>query len=357
MPEPRVARAPAPLVLGELGEEAPELDEERERDEHAERRDRRPVEHVVGDRGGAERDGDQGQERNRACLGEPVVDEPVRGVILPALCHRTPLGEPPDRDERRVEDRDREHEERQQHRGDRRAGGRPARGERQRGEQEPEQLAARVAHERARAAGRPEVEGQEAGAREGEREREDEHEIVLVHRRRVDREVDARDRGERRGQAVHVVEQVERVRDADEPEERDRDAEHVVLDELDAQARGDRDPGGGELRGELRQRAQVADVVEQAGDEDDRAAGEDSRRAPRSRSTAPTRSASSTPAATPSGDRNAAERRCRAVVPTLAGRLGDEGDGRRRGAEQGPQGERRHWEGGDRDDRVHGRKG
>ena len=227
-----------------------------------ERRDRRPVEHVVGDRGGTERDGDQGQERNGARLGEPVVDEPVRGVILPALRHRAPLGEPPDGDERRVEDRDREHEQRQQDRRDRRAGRRPARRERKGGEQEPEQLAARVAHEGTRAAGRPEVERQEAGAGEREGQREHEHEVVLVHGRGVDREVDARDRGERGGEAVHVVEQVERVRDPDEPEERDRDAEHVVRDELDAQARGDREPGGGELRGELRERAQVTEVVD-----------------------------------------------------------------------------------------------
>ena len=52
-------------------------------------------------------------------------------------------------------------------------------------------------------------------------ERKDEHDVVLVSRGGVDGEVTARDRRERRCETVHVVQQVEGVRDAHEPDERD----------------------------------------------------------------------------------------------------------------------------------------
>ena len=173
-----------------------------------------------------------------------------------------------------------------------------------------------------------------------------------MHRRGVDREVDARDRRERGREAVHVVEQVERVRDPDQPEERDRDAEHVVGDELDAETGGDREPRGGELGGELRARAQVTKVVDQAREEDDRAAAEDPGELP--------------------GGLDRADRECEEHadeeagthrtppnvgvargMPALSGRLRNELGGSGRGAKQRPQGERRDGQGGDRDDRVH----
>ena len=52
-------------------------------------------------------------------------------------------------------------------------------------------------------------------------------------------------------------------------------------------------------------------------------------------------------------DGDPAEGRRRMVVPALAGGLGHEPRGDSRSAKQGPQGERRDWECGDRDDRVH----
>ena len=54
------------------------------------------------------------------------------------------------------------------------------------------------------------------------------------------------------------------------------------------------------------------------------------------------------------GDRDPAEGGRRPVVPALAGWLRHELGGRGRGTKQRPQGERRDWQGGDRDDRVHG---
>ncbi len=127
----------------------------------------------------------------------------------------------------------------------------------------------------ARPALRPQVEREEAAAREAERDRQREHGLVLVRRQRVDREVGARDDRQRRRETVHVVEQVEGVRDADEPEEADRPREDVVPDDLDVEPAREHDDGGGDLRGELRDRAQVAEIVDEPCDEDDRDAGED----------------------------------------------------------------------------------
>ena len=127
----------------------------------------------------------------------------------------------------------------------------------------------------------PEVERQEAEAGEAERERERERQVVLVQRRGVDREVAAGDRGQRRGEPVHVVEQVERVGDADEPDDRDDGRDDVVADQLDAQTRRDGDSRRRELRRELRERAQMPDVVHEPGGEE-QARRRGSRAAPRS---------------------------------------------------------------------------
>ena len=68
----------------------------------------------------------------------------------------------------------------------------------------------------------------------------------------VDREEPERDPGERRREAVHVVEQVERVRHADEPEDRERPRDEVRVDQLDAGTGREHDHGGGDLQRELR---------------------------------------------------------------------------------------------------------
>ena len=196
--------------------------------------------------------------------------------------------------------------------------------------------------------------GRKPSAGEGEREREDEHEVVLVHRRRVDREVDARDRRERRGEAVHVVEQVERVRDPDEPEERDRDAE---------QRRSRRARRGARARSRARRRRTARRASPAGSDGGGRRRGPARKtiaqpaRIPASSqvgSTAPTASASSDAGGEAGGDRDPAERRRRPRVPALAGRLRNELGRRGGGTEEGPQGERRDGQGGDRDDRFHG---
>ncbi len=275
----RPLRDAAARALLEVAQEAAELNEQHEGDEHAEGGQPPVVEHVVGERRRADRSRDEREQEHRPRLRQPVVHEPVRRVVASSLCHRPPLREPLQRDERRVEDRDREDEEREEDRRDRRPGHRPARREREGGEPEPEHLAPRVAHEHRRAAPRAQVEREEPRAREAEREREDEHRLVLVLRQRVDREVRARDRGQRRREPVHVVEQVEGVRDPDEPEEADRPRQDVVLDDLDAQAAREHDHGGADLRGQLGEGAQVTEVVDEPGREEEREPREDARRA------------------------------------------------------------------------------
>ena len=263
-----------------LGEEVAELDEQDDADQDADRRYPAVAEHVVGESGRAERDSDRREQPHGLALREAVVDEPVRGVILPALRHRTALDEADDRDERRVENRDREHDQRQKHGRHRGSGRGPAGREADAGEPEAEQLAACVAHEDGGAA-RPEVAREEADAREPERERERQHEVAVVHGRCVDREVRAGDRRQRRGEAVHVVEEVERIRDPDQPDECDHDGDDVVREQLHLQPGCDHETGRGELREQLDERLQPDDVVDQARDEDDRAAEDDPEQLPR----------------------------------------------------------------------------
>ena len=136
-------------------------------------------------------------------------------------------------------------------------------------------MAPGVAHEHRGSALRPQVEREEAAACEPERDREREDRLVLVRGQRVDRKVRARDDRERRREAVHVVEEVEGVGDADEPEQADRPRDDVVADQLDVEAAREDDDGRGDLGGELRDRAQVPEVVDEPGDEDDRDTGED----------------------------------------------------------------------------------
>ena len=219
--------------LVDVGEEAGELDEERERHEHADERHPAVVEAAVGKARRSEPGGDRREQHDGSLLGDAAAHEPVGGVVAAALADGPPLDEADGGDERRVEDRHREHEQRQDQRRDRRLRDLPARQQAERGEREPDHLASRVAHEDGGRLARPEVERQEAGDREREGERDDEQQVVGVDRHGVDGEEGGGDHGERPREPVHVVEQVERVRHADEPERADRRRENAVRDDLD----------------------------------------------------------------------------------------------------------------------------
>ena len=119
--------------------------------------------------------------------------------------------------------------------------------------------------------------GQEGGARERERGRDDEDVAVRVDGRGGDREEPARDQAHARRQSVHVVEQVERVRHPDEPDDSQHPRERVVVDDLHRDAAREDECRGDHLQPELGERVQRPEVVDEARDEEDRAAGEDRR--------------------------------------------------------------------------------
>jgi hypothetical protein len=209
-----------------------------------------------------------------------------------------------------------------------------------------------VTHEHGGGAPRPQVVRQEARTGGGDRNREREHGVVRVDRDRVDREEDRSDSRQRRREAVHVVEEVEGVRHPDEPDERDGAGEKVVRDQArDRESAADHEAGGGELRPQLDQRPEREEIVQQAGDEENRAAAEDG-----DQLTAGGRrpDGHGDPGAgqDPEEDPDAAEHRRGSLVPPIrAGSCGE--PGRKRTAEQEPDGPGRGGKCSDRRELLH----
>ena len=151
--------------------------------------------------------------------------------------------------------------------------------------------------------------------------------MVRVDRVGVDREERARNRGERRGESVHVVEQVERVRDPDQPDDADHCRGDVVADDLDADAGRENERCGRALRRELRERRELVEIVDEAREEEDPAAAEDAAELRRRRDGA--RGEGDPGGREEAGhDADAAEERRRARVPAVFLRCGDETTGR-----------------------------
>ena len=117
---------------------------------------------------------------------------------------------------------------------------------------------------------------------------------------------------------------------------------------------GDRDPGRGELRRELRERAQVPDVVDEPGDEEQRGSGEDPRELPRRLDGADERARAAAPAARPAAiptpPNVGVARSChRSPVGCATSRAAQ-----RRRAEEGPEHDGRDGQRDDRDGCAHG---
>ena len=255
-------------------QEAAELHEHGERHENTGERHERVVEDLVCEarqpqcrRYGAEQD-------DGALVGEAPVDQAVRRVIAAALRHRAALDQAHDRDERGVEDRDREDEQRQEQRCHRRSCDGPARGEAERRDREAEQLAAAVAHEDGGRPAEPDVVREEAEAREEEAERERRDQMARMDGERVDREERAGNRGQRCREPVHVVQEVEGVRHPHDPDDADRRGERAVRDDLDADPCREDDRRGRNLREDLRERREPEDVVDEPRGVEQRAARE-----------------------------------------------------------------------------------
>ena len=186
----------------------------------------------------------------------------------------------------------------------------------------------------------PEVEEQEAEGCERQADREHQQQPLLVHGQRVDREEGGGDQPECPGEAVHVVEQVERVRHSDQPEQADHRREHVVRDDLHLEAGGERDRRRPELDGELHRRRHRVDVVDEPGGEEQRGAAEDAEQLLVGVHVADA-DRREDPGGEAEEDADAAERGRRLLAPALAGRVRDEspGDGR---VEERPDHERAH---------------
>ena len=242
--------------------------------------------------------------------------------MIAAALRRAAARKPPrQRHQRGVEDRDQQDQDRRgddrQHVGSSR---RLAAGaERHRRDAEAEQQAAAVAHEDRRridvvdekSAGRAEQNRQVA--RLGDRVRAGRAREQIDHQRRAD---DHRDAG---AEAVHVVEQVERVGHAHDPHQREQHVERHRLQPVEAVVEEQQHGGERNLRDQLGRRLQRQDVVGEAGEEhrrcrrhqhrlrcgdaEDHAAREQHHR-----------------------DGDAAEERHRTPVPAVFAWLGDEAD-------------------------------
>ena len=138
------------------------------------------------------------------------------------------------------------------------------------GEDEAEEQRTGVAHEDPRRVPVVEQEGEAGG---GDHDRHATHEPLTLEQR-GDRERGGDDGGDRAGGGVHVVEQVERVRDDHDPHHGDHVVERAA-EELDVRTGG----GSGRRRARLHQeshaRTHGADVVEEAGHRHQRSGGED----------------------------------------------------------------------------------
>ena len=177
--------------------------------------------------------------------------------------------QPPRDDERRVEDRDREHEQRQQE--DHRRRRLQESLHRDGREQETEHERARVAHEDPR---REEVVAEEADAGSGD-DRGEDRRVGLAEREGEDRERDAGDPADAGGKAVHPVEEVDHVHHRDDPQDRERDAdagrqvdraEEREGEVVDPDAEERRNRRRHDLAGELPAGPQDPEVVDRADD-------------------------------------------------------------------------------------------
>ena len=182
---------------------------------------------------------------------------------------------------------------------DGRPGDAPARGEPERGQREADREAARVAHEDERAAVAAQVERQEADARGRAREREGEDEVAACT---VTASIAKKPNAIAASVAARPSMLSSRLNafvTPDEPDERDRVADPLVADELHLRPGREHDRRGGDLRGELGERVEAVEVVDEAARRRSARSRGRSRRAPRSARTRPRRRRARAPAVSP----------------------------------------------------------
>ncbi len=203
---------------------------------------------------------EQRQEEHRLPFAEPDGDEAMRSMVTATDTDASPGHDPRHGHEGGVEDRNGQEQDRNDQ--DRRD---PARvraligNEREPGQEESKKQAAGVAHEDL---GRREIARQESADGADERHGDERARQVALpdeeeqpERRRHD--------GDRARQPVHVVEEVERVGDADDPEQREQHVGERKAGEPEGEPEEEQDAAEQELGQQLGLRTQAAHVVDE----------------------------------------------------------------------------------------------
>ena len=166
----------------------------------------------------------------------------MRGVVSPPHHGGLSLSETQDDHQRGVEERIGEDQQWDNDRGGD-GGAAPAPLDRQAGKEKAQEQAPRVPHEDAR----PEIGGEKAETRAGERRRgRCRRELLganLDVARRQEGERHRRNGGYPRRKPVHIIQQIERVRDPDDPQQRDRHVQPGGAKKVDTNSSGNDDAG------------------------------------------------------------------------------------------------------------------
>ena len=164
----------------------------------------------------AEGEGQEIQDRHRAPPGKAQGDETVRQVAVVADVDRALLAQAYEHHRRGIDEGNRQHEHGHEHREEQAGGVRDVALEEGEGaHQEADEQAAAIPEEDPRGMDVEDEEPEQA-SHEGHEEQADED---LVERPGVDEEHERGHEGDARTEAVHVVEEVERVGDRDDPED------------------------------------------------------------------------------------------------------------------------------------------
>ena len=185
-------------------------------------------------------------------------------MILPPLRNRPAFQQARDGHEGRVEDRDREDDRGHDHNG-KKAPGQTGRGrECEAGEHEAGEKRPAVPHENA---GGWIVVDQETHQRPCEGEGHT-RQCGVAGQKKINAHERGRDGAHATRQTVHVVQQVERVRDTDEPEERHRDVNQIGPGKPDADATHEQHRGRRQLADQFGDGSQLDEIVDEAERED-----------------------------------------------------------------------------------------
>src|SRR5690606_27880720 len=227
----------------------------RDRDRKAARDDRECVKHQDG-----------------RTFRKPESDEPMRRVVAPALRDLSAPNFSHERNKRRVKDRDDEDQCRYgEDRQDPAAASAAAClvDEYRARQNEPDEHRSAIAHK-----DRCGIEVKDQKPKQSaDKDRRKQQFVTLPDAQETCRKPDSADRGYSGGKAVHIVEQIDRIRDPDDPKARDPNVDDLVARQRHRQAEADQDRRTKKLAKQLLIRPNVENIVNQADRKKDRSAG------------------------------------------------------------------------------------